>query len=155
MGAKRIEDLRAWQAARAFKLEAYRLVRGSPGALADLRYKSQLFEAVASGEANVNEGFHRFGAGEFSHFLSFARGSIGEAQGRVLDGIDRGYFSEHECAECLRLGRDAMALVTALRTSLQPYIRSRPPLRSEAQGTPGRRPSQGLRTEDAPRTKDS
>lgn len=125
MGAKRLEELRAWQAARAFKLEVYRLIRQSAAASADLRFKSQLQEAAASGEANVAEGFHRFVAGEFAHFLGFARASIAEAQVRVQDGIDRGYFESNDTTECLRFGRDAMALVTALKTSLQPFITKR------------------------------
>jgi len=133
MGAKRLEDLRAWQAARAFKLATYRLVRSSSAAAQDQRFKSQLFEAVASGEANVAEGFHRFIAGEFAHFLGFARASIGEAQGRIRDGVDREYFAEEDIAECERLGQEAMALVTALKTSLQPFIRARTPRAPKAQ----------------------
>jgi four helix bundle protein len=125
MGVKRLEELRAWQVTRAFKLEVYRLLRGSPDASADFRFRSQLQEAVASGESNIAEGFHRFVAGEFAHFLGFARASIAEAQVRIQDGIDRGYFSALDATECLRLGIDAMALVTALKTSLQPYIARR------------------------------
>lgn len=130
MGAKRLEELRAWQAARAFKLEVYRLLQTSAQARADFRFKSQLQEAVASGEANVAEGFHRFVAGEFAHFLGFARASIAEAQVRVQDGIDRGYFEASCTTDCLRLGQDAIALVTALKNSLQPFIATRPKKRT-------------------------
>ncbi len=143
MGAKRLDDLRAWQAAHRFKLEVYGLVRRSMAACEDYRFKSQLYEAAASGESNVAEGFHRFVAGEFAHFLGFARASIGEAQVRLQDGVDRGYFTDAEAADCLKLGTEAMALVTALKTSLQPFINTR--------GKPSTAPA-GLRTDHGPRT---
>lgn len=143
MGAKRLDELRAWQSARAFKLEIYRLVRGSAEAKADFPFKSQLYEAAASGESNVAEGFHRFVAGEFAHFLGFACASIGEAQVRVQDGIDRGYFTDADTAECVRLGAEAMALVTALKTSLQPFIAKRG---AHSPAPPGRRTDPGRRT---------
>lgn len=90
MGAKRLEELVAWQLAHEFKVEAYRLVRASPSASRDSEYRQQLFAAAASGEANIAEGFHRFVPAEFAHFLNIARGSIGEAKVRLIDGIDRG-----------------------------------------------------------------
>lgn len=125
MGAKVLEDLVAWQVARALKMEVYALVRRSPEAAADVRFKSQLFEAAASGEANVAEGFHRYGAGEFAHFLNIARASIGEVQVRLQDGVDRGHFAENDTAEAMHLSRKAIAVVTALRTSLQPFVKKR------------------------------
>ncbi len=119
MGAKKLEELVAWQLARDFKVEVYGVVRAHTAAYRDLEYRGQLFGAAASGESNVAEGFYRFGPAEFARFLAFARGSIGEAEVRLRDGIDRGYFTEAECASALRLAHRALGCVTSLKRSLE------------------------------------
>lgn len=119
MGAKRIEELVAWQLAREFKLEAYRLVQDSVKAQRDLDYRRQLYRAAASGEANVAEGFHRFAPRDFSQFLRIARASIGEAKIHLQDGIDRGYFTPECCAEALSLANRAIGCMTSLANSLR------------------------------------
>lgn len=144
MGATRLEELRAWQAARRFKLATYAVMRASPSAQADVRFKSQLLESAASGEANVAEGFHRFAAGEFAHFLSIARASIGEALSWLQDGVDRGHFTEASVSEASRAANEAMAMITALRTSLIPYTSRK----ASAQRTKHPGPDTGPRTKD-------
>ena len=119
MGAKRIEDLVAWQLAREFKLAVYKLVQDNGKAQRDLDYRRQLYRAAASGEANVAEGFHRFAPRDFSQFLRIARASIGEARIHLQDGIDRGYFTDYECAEAFSLANRAIGCVTTLSTSLR------------------------------------
>jgi four helix bundle protein len=81
MGAKNLHELRAYQKARAFKLEVYRLIDESSEAQRDRKFRSQLMEAAASNEMNVREGFRRFRAGDMAHFLSFALASLAEALG--------------------------------------------------------------------------
>jgi four helix bundle protein len=125
VGAQRLEDLRAWQLARAFKLEVYRLIRHSPKAAADLRFKSQLQDAASSGEANTAEGFRRYVAPEFAQFLRYSAASIEEAVCRVQDGIDREYFDVSECQTAFNLGLQAGKTTTALQTSLRQMARSR------------------------------
>lgn len=119
MGARTVEELTAYQIARELKLEVYRLVDRHPAARQDYRFRSQLFEAVASNEVNIAEGFRRFVPGEFAHFLSFARASLEEARLRLRDGIDRGYFDETACRRAFELsdrsGRLTMALHRHLR----------------------------------------
>ena len=157
MGAKRLEDLRAWQFTRAFKIEVYRLVRQSPMARSDFRFRQQLMDAAASGEANLAEGFRRFGAGEFIRFLGFAIASIEEASRRVQDGIDREYFTQEACQSALTLGLTALKNAMALKTSLRAFVGQMPRVRkhsptdrtSDELGTEQRRP----RTED-PTTED-
>jgi four helix bundle protein len=130
MGAKRLEELVAWQLARQFKLEVYAIVKGSPDASRDLDYRQQLFGAAASGEANIAEGFHRFTLAEFAHFLAISRGSLGEAKVRLMDGVDRGYFTGPTCASALAIGNRAIACVTSLKVSLEPFITRKGPRRS-------------------------
>jgi four helix bundle protein len=119
MGAKKLDDLIAFQLARDFKIEIYRIARAHPEATRNMEYRNQLFGAAASGESNVAEGYYRFAPAEFARFLGFARGSIGEAEVRLLDGVARGYFEEAECQEALRLAHRALGCVTALKTSLE------------------------------------
>ena len=127
MGAKRLEELVAWQLAHEFKVEVYRLVRESAPASRDLDYRQQLMGAASSGEANVAEGFHRFAPAEFAQFLNIARGSLGEAKVRLTDGIDRGYFVAADCASAIALANRSLGCVTSLKLSLEPYITRRGP----------------------------
>ena len=73
MGFKAVEEIHAYNLTRAFKLEVYRLIRSSPEARSDWRYRSQVREALAGAESNISEGFARWVAGDFAHFLSFTR----------------------------------------------------------------------------------
>ncbi|MCC7008561.1 MAG: four helix bundle protein [Acidobacteria bacterium] len=118
-----MEDLQCWQATRAFKLEVYRLVRQSAGAQRDERFRHQLMDAAASGEANIAEGFRRFGARQFVHFLGYAVASIEEARRRLQDGVDRGYIEQDACDPVLAAGLSALRLTVALKTSLLPYAK--------------------------------
>ncbi len=125
MGFKTLSEVKAYLAARAFKLEIYRLVKSEPAAYNDLRYRGQIFDAAGSTEMNVAEGYRRYRAGEFAHFLRIARGSLGEAIGWVQDGIDRGYFTDTACQPARDLGDEAGRLITGLITSLEPFTRKR------------------------------
>ncbi len=145
MGAKNLEELRAFQAAREFKLEVYRLFDASPSAAQDFKYRDQLFSAVSDAESDVAEGFHRWVAGEFAHFLSFALSSMAEARVRLQDGVDRRHFTPSEAQKALELGERAIRTAKALRTSLEPF-------RKRRGERPPRTPNLGRRWE--PRTKD-
>jgi four helix bundle protein len=135
MGAKKLEELIAWQLAHEFKLEIYRVAKSSAAAMREVEYRSQLFGAAASGESNVAEGFYRYMPADFARFLLMARASMGEARVRLLDGIDRGFFERADCEAALKLADRAMACAVSLKTSLEPYT----PKRSE-NGRKGRGP---------------
>ena len=136
MGVRRLEELEAWQLARAFKLEVYELVRANVDARSDLRFRDQLFAAARSAEANVEEGFHRYGAGHMIQFLSYARASIGEAIGWLRDGTDRGYYGEKQAAAALTLGARAAGAIAALQRSLRPFVKKH----SDTKRAPRRNP---------------
>jgi len=123
MGVRRVEELRAFQHARAFKCEVYSLVRASPQANGDLRYRSQLFESAASTEMNIVEGWRRFGAGEIAQFLRFSRASLQEAEHRLRDGVDRGYFTMQACHRAFDHADKCGAATIALWKSLQPFMK--------------------------------
>ncbi|HXT71166.1 MAG TPA: four helix bundle protein [Vicinamibacterales bacterium] len=125
MGVRTLRELKAYQATRAFKLEVYRLVASSPRATTDVRFRSQLLEAAAGAEVNIAEGFHRFLAGDFTHFLRISRSSLEEARVWIQDGIDRGYFTEEECSNAFKLADQATRLTVGLIVSLKPFVSPR------------------------------
>jgi four helix bundle protein len=138
MGVKQIEDLAAFRFAVAFKLEVYDLVRRSPKANQDFRYKNQLF--AASGEMNVTEGWGRGeSTAEMMVFLRYARASIHEARRHVLDGVSRGYFAPSECEKALLLANRSAGTITNLWKSLKPF-------REAHRKTPPSRPPKLLNT---------
>jgi four helix bundle protein len=91
--AQTLDELRAHDLAHRFKLEIYRLLRSSPEALRDWKFRAQLANAASGGPMNIAEGFRRFVPAEFSRFLGYALSSLEEAVRRVKDGADRGYYS--------------------------------------------------------------
>jgi len=119
VGAHRIEQLVAWQLADAFKQEVYRLLRESPEANKDLRFKDQLRTSAASGAMNIAEGFYRYRPREFARFLSIALASLGEAALWLKDGIDRGHFAASNCEQAFQLARRCRIATLKLRQSLK------------------------------------
>lgn len=125
MGVQRLEDLRAFTLAVQFKLAAYQLVRQHPAADADSRFRSQLFDAAASVEMNIAEGWRRHAAGEFCHFLKYSRASLEEAERWIHDGVARGYYPAHATADALQLADQCGRTTMALWRSLQPFAKRR------------------------------
>ncbi|MGB2716370.1 MAG: four helix bundle protein [Vicinamibacterales bacterium] len=116
---KRLEDLVAFKEAVEFKLEVYAIVRNHPAASRDWRYRDQLFDEVSSIEANMAEGWRRFGATDMIRFFRYAAGSLDEARVRLLDGVARGYFRRDTCDLALlhaaRCGAASTNLIRSLR----------------------------------------
>jgi four helix bundle protein len=136
MGVQRVEDLQAYQLAREFKLEVYRLLERNLNTRRSYSYVDQLCDALSSGEGNIAEGFGRWHASEMRQFLRYAIGSLEEALRRLRDGIDRGYFTEADCAHALALGERAVKCTTALWKSLAPFAGGhRPPKRRRRRNT--------------------
>jgi four helix bundle protein len=123
MGVAKLEDLMAYQAARSFKLAVYELVNGSDRARADDRYHSQVFDAAASVEMNIAEGFRRFSAAEFCQFLRYSRASLEETLRWLDDGVVRGYFAKSNLAAIQPLAESSARLTIALWRSLQPFVK--------------------------------
>lgn len=118
MGARRIEDLIAWQLAHAFKLEVYGLLKSTPAAMEDYRFRDQLRASAASVGMNIGEGFRRYRAREFSRYLTIALASLGEATLWLRDGVDRGHFPEGACDAALALARRCHIATVRLKHSL-------------------------------------
>ena len=93
VGVKRFEDLRAWQAARAFKLRVYELL-DSGRLSAHPRLETQLREAAASAPSHISEGFGRFDPADFARFVKMARAAVLECRNHLQDAVDRGALDE-------------------------------------------------------------
>ena len=124
MGVGRYQDLIAWQMADSFKHEVFRLVRSSPSAEADFRYRGQLFAAAQSVTANIAEGFLRNSPGDFKRFLNIGLGSLGEAETRLSDGIQLGYFPSADCEAAFRFARRCATACVRLRATQELFIKS-------------------------------
>ncbi len=123
MAARHFRELIAWQLADAFKQEVQQIVLESRTARDDLRYRSQLLEAAAAVSKDIAEGFLRHSAGSFVRFLDYGLGSLVEAETRLSDGVQRGYFPDGRCAHALRLARRCLTATIRLKKSQQDYIR--------------------------------
>ena len=108
VGEHSVEDLVAYEFAVRLKDEVYRLIRLSPVAQRDFKYRAQLEDALGGIDGNIAEGFGRRRPTEFANFLVYALGSIAEAKTRLEDGILRGHFAAEDC-------RTAFAWVTRCR----------------------------------------
>jgi four helix bundle protein len=114
---RRYRDLIAWQLGNQFKAEVFRLLKSSPEAWSNLKYRSQLLDSAASVVANLVEGFLRFSPGEFPKFIDYSLGSLGEAEQRLRDGIELGYFEEADCETAFRLARRCLTASIRLKQS--------------------------------------
>ncbi len=93
--ARSYRDIRAWQAARAFKRGIYELISEPPLSL-DERLSHQLRKAAASAQSNIAEGFGRFDPADFARFVKIAKASIIECQNHLEDAVDRGKLAEED-----------------------------------------------------------
>jgi four helix bundle protein len=117
MAVRHHRDLIAWQLADQFKSEVIRLVKSNPAAWGDLRYRSQLVASSTSVTANLVEGFRRYSSGEFPRFIDYSLASLGEAEQRLRDGIELGYFKGKDCEAAFLLARRCLTASIRLKQS--------------------------------------
>jgi four helix bundle protein len=87
------EDIGAWQKARELTKEIYRVSKQGPFSK-DFGLRDQIRRASTSVMSNIAEGFERDGSGEFSQFLSIAKGSVGEVKSQLYIAIDQEYVDK-------------------------------------------------------------
>jgi len=120
-GVRRYEDLFAWQLADRFKQNVFKLVSESPLASRNFRYRDQLLEASADVSKDICEGFLRCSPLVFANFLDYALGSLAEAETRLRDGVERGYFHDVACNEAFRLAKRCGRATLGLKQSQIKY----------------------------------
>lgn len=82
-GFTKIEDMIAWQKAKALTIEIYKLTN-EPLFSKDFGLKDQIRRAAVSVPSNIAEGFGRGGTNEFRNFLSIAKGSLYEVKTQLI-----------------------------------------------------------------------
>ena len=88
MGARRYEDLAAWQLVRELERSVFAFTATSPAAK-DFEYCRQIRRSASSAPRNIAEGFGRFLPGDFARFIRTARGSLEETQDHLDAGRER------------------------------------------------------------------
>ncbi len=124
MGAKRFEELEAWQVSTELKRAVYALIAAPPPSL-DRRYCEQIRQSAASAPRNLAEGFGRFRPAVFATFVEIALGSLMETQDALRDGVDRGHFSSEDAAPAEMLAVRSIQLSTKLLQYLKRRARGR------------------------------
>ena len=117
MGARHYKELIAWQLAEQFKNEVFAVLQANTRASGDRPYSQQLRNAATSVTSNIAGGFLRFAPGEFRRFLDYALGSLGEAEGRLADGIQLGYFDPVSCEKAFRFAKRCLVATVRLKQS--------------------------------------
>ena len=97
----------------------------SATARGDLKYRDQLFDAAASVEANIAEGFGRYTPGQFVVFLRYALASLAECRTRLQDGVDRGHFRAADVERAIDYAARCEAATRALRASQHRLVEQR------------------------------
>ena len=82
-GFTKIEDMLAWQKAKALTIEIYKITN-EPLFSKDFGLKDQIRRAAVSVPSNIAEGFGRGGTNEFKNFLSISKGSLYEVKTQLI-----------------------------------------------------------------------
>ena len=90
---KAFEDIEAWQKARQFCKEIYKLTQEGSFAK-DFSLRDQINRSSGSIMDNIAEGFERGSKNEFIQFLSYSKGSAGETRSQLHRAFDRNYITE-------------------------------------------------------------
>lgn len=115
-GAKRPEELIAWQRCRQLSNVIFEITESGPAAR-NREFQQQIRHAAQSAAPLIAEGFVRYLPGDFARYLRMARAEIAEVQTDLDEARDRKYFSEEQEARALTVARRAMSLTTRLLAS--------------------------------------
>lgn len=112
------EDIDAWKKARELTQEVYAMSK--QGLLAkDFGLRDQIRRASVSVMANIAEGFERSGTGEFSQFLSMAKGSAGEVRAHLFVALDQGYVTQEVFHRLHGLATETSRMIAGLMQYLR------------------------------------
>jgi four helix bundle protein len=108
MTAKRFEDLRIWQKARAQANLVYDSFGHDSPAGRDYGFRDQIQRCAVSVMNNIAEGFERRTDQDFARFLNIAKGSNGEVRSMLYLSEDRRYLTA-ELAQEMRTFAEALS----------------------------------------------
>lgn len=114
------KDLICWQLADELRQVIIQNTETGPAAR-DLRFTSNLRDAVASACRNQSEGFYKYKHKPQRPYFVTARASLGETQDGIEDGRQRGYFPADLAARMDQLcGRAMIANLRWLKSLDRP-----------------------------------
>ena len=95
VGARRYEELVAWQLANELKQKVYALVDRST-ARDERRFCDQIKDSAASAPRNLAEGIACYRHPEFARYVRIAKASLTETHNHLGDGVDRRHWSPQD-----------------------------------------------------------
>lgn len=102
------EELKCWQACRAFRLYVHGLVKRFPKEETHLM-TAQLKDSSRSTTHNIAEGFGRDNAQDNARFCRTSRGSLMEAMDQLITANDEGLITDQELSKGRELYMEARA----------------------------------------------
>jgi four helix bundle protein len=115
---KTFEELNVWQKARTFCKEIHLI--STIGTFAkDFSLKDQINGASGSIMDNIAEGFERNGSREFIQFLSYSKGSTGEARSQLYRAFDKGHITEEKFEYLKNTSIELSKMISGLIAYLQ------------------------------------
>ncbi|MCE5249041.1 four helix bundle protein [bacterium] len=110
---QRFEDIEAWQKARELTKAVYSCSNTEPFCK-DYTLKDRIRRASVSVMSNIAEGFERNGTGEFIHFLTVAKGSVGEVKSQFYVAFDHAYITKEYFEILYELASSTEKLIAGL-----------------------------------------
>jgi four helix bundle protein len=120
----RYQDLIAWQKAKIFASEIYRITEQFPKTEI-YGLTSQLRRAAVSVASNIAEGQGRLTKGEFGHFLGQARGSLLEVETQLSIAVDLRFLNEGDFKVLQQRSSEVKKLLSGLIDSMREPERSK------------------------------
>jgi four helix bundle protein len=113
-----VEEIVAYQL--AVKLRDRILAVADAGIFAaDWKFRDQLTSAARSVPANIAEGFALYKHGRFSSHVDIALGSLGEIKTHLLEANTRGFLTDAELDDLLKLREEVRRTTTGLQRHLR------------------------------------
>jgi len=123
LGAKRFQELIAWQRCRELSDIIFEITETGPAAR-NTEFREQIRDAAQGAAPLIAEGFVRYLPGDFARYLRMARGEIAEVQSDLEEARAKNYFSDEQQSRASTVARRAMSLTTRLLVSKVRQIES-------------------------------
>jgi len=126
MGGMRFEDLEVWKRSARLSAELYQVTKD----MRDWGFRDQLTRAGLSISSNIAEGYERESNLECIRFLSFAKGSCGEARSQLYIGKKIQYLESEAASAWIKETETISKMLGSL-------IKKRKEFSQKAQDEPG------------------
>jgi four helix bundle protein len=123
--AKTYRELLVWQKAMDLVIETYALTAKFPKS-EQFGLSTQLQRAAVSIPSNIAEGHARKSRLEFSHHLSYSRGSLAEVETQMILANRLGYVNREAIKTFWSLSQEVGKMLTPMIATLSKGIRQSP-----------------------------